>query len=66
MSNACLLPPRDQSIITGEGGGAQNVRGGWQVRFYPYKKSGGRQGFCHAEGVGGTTSLEVVLTQEPY
>ena len=40
----------------------QNGRGG-QVKFYPYKK-GGTNCFSYAEGVGGTNSFEVVLTQE--
>ena len=36
------------------------------MKFYPYKKGGGKS-FSHAEGGGGgrgTTSFEVVLTQE--
>ena len=43
---------RDWSLITGRGGGGvglQNGRGGGQVKFYPYKKGGGKS-FSHAEG----------------
>ena len=32
------------------------------MKFYPYKKGGGK-GFSHAEGGGGTTSFAVVFTQ---
>ena len=48
------------------GGGLQNGRGDWQVKFYPYKKKGGggRTSFSHAEGGRGRNSFEVVLTRE--
>ena len=38
-------------------------REGGQVKFYPTKRWG-TKGFRHAEGGGGTTTFEVVLTQE--
>ena len=33
------------------------------MKFYPYKK-GARKSFSHAEGEGGTTSFEVIITRE--
>ena len=39
----------DWSLITGKG--ATNGRGGGHVKFYPYKKRGGKS-FSHAEGGG--------------
>ena len=42
--------------------GATKLEGGGQVKFYSYEK-GDRKSFSHAEGRGGGTSFEVVLTQ---
>ena len=43
-------------VVVGGAKGVQNGReggGGRQVKFYPYKKGGGRKSFSHAEGRGG-------------
>ena len=49
--------------MMGRGGGGYKTEGGGQVKFYPYKKGGGRKSCSHAER-GGTQTFEVVLTQE--
>ena len=36
---------RDWSLITGRGGGYKTGGGGGHVKFYPYKKGGGRKKF---------------------
>ena len=45
---------RDWSLMTGRGG-ATKWEGG-HVRFYPYKKGGGKR-FSHAEGGGGARQV---------
>ena len=39
---------RDRSLITGKGSTKREGRGA--VKFYPYKKEGGRKSFSYAEG----------------
>ena len=51
---------REWSLTTGRGGGLQNRRGGGVVKFYSYKRGGGGREKVFV----GTTSFEVVLTQE--
>ena len=57
---ACLARLRDWSLIMGRGGGGAGYKsgvgggatkreGGGHVKFYPYKKGGGKS-FSHAEG----------------
>ena len=57
---------RDRSLITGRGGGGQGLQngrgGGGQVRFYPYKKKEGGGGCLAMLKMGGTKSIELVLS----